>query len=155
MVSFYYRIRLLQGSDGTWNLFEAAISALVSRLHGKKLFLLELTSSRAVELDVGIICACLPHLPALFRRLKENVSASSSRQLKPRFISKAWKRFFSSGIFSKLNSKQLDPEACKASNAMYLETNILGSRPGEGRFLESGIHPRRESLIGSTNGREG
>lgn len=153
-VSFYYRILLIQGVDYSWNITKAAILTLVSRSHGKSYSFLELTYSRAVELDVGIICACLPHLPPLFRRLREKYSVFSSEQLKPRNASKIWKRIFTSGPFSKRNSKQLDPEAHNDSKEMYLETNIIGSQPGEGKFLGSGIHPWHESSVEFARGRE-
>ncbi|KAL8930863.1 MAG: hypothetical protein Q9208_000404 [Pyrenodesmia sp. 3 TL-2023] len=62
IISLHYRIILLRSTDDVWNVVPVLILG-------------------TVEFNMGLICACLPTLPALFRR-----SSIFSRKTKPSYV---------------------------------------------------------------------
>ena len=93
--------------------------------------LLEITMlrrSRVIELNIGTVCASLPYLPAFYHphRLKHSqVSALKT-----------------------LTNKMNPFRSRRKTRDDRLETGILGSVQGEGKFLESGD---LTDITGSTN----
>lgn len=72
---------------------------------------------RVTEMNVGTICASLPFLPAFFQR----------HRLKPSHVTAL--RTFTNKIKPFRSSRKMRDDR--------LETGILGSAQGEGKFLES------------------
>ncbi|KAL8799065.1 MAG: hypothetical protein Q9182_006161 [Xanthomendoza sp. 2 TL-2023] len=66
IISLHYRIVLARGNDNIWNVTPVLVIS-------------------TVEFNIGIICSCLPTLPALFRRAPF-ASSSSSRAAKKAYI---------------------------------------------------------------------
>lgn len=89
-----------------------------------------------IELNVGIICSCIPHIACFFRQRRS--ATSYIRSLK-KLRSKFW-RNHGSGT-EKLN----DVESPALSNPR-LRTEILGTIQGEGKFMETGVVIKTEAL---------
>ena len=87
-----------------------------------------------LELCIAIVCACLVTLRPLFIRF-HGYSKSGNQNDSP----KAEKP--SNSIFRKPWSRE-----SSRSKAAYLETDILRSVGGEGKFLKSGDFPELDSL---------
>lgn len=122
-------MRLSQGVDLLWNFFKAGILKLVSCPHSMRAF------SSGVNVWQGCriryryhMCLLASSTAHSFRRLRENRSASNLKLCRR-----------SGNEFSPLDDS---PSAISSSqiqrlstspNAIYLETTILGSRPGDGQ----------------------
>ena len=98
---------------------------------GTTVFLLEptmLRHTRVIELNIGTICASLPFLPALYQH----------HRLKPSQLA---------ALKTSTNKIKLFQSSPKMRDDR-LETGILGSVQGEGKFLVSGD---LTNITGSTN----
>ena len=106
--------------DATYHLFQVQLWTFVnsSSLH----CLDKLTDgyAREVEITTGLICGCLPILPALFRhmnpRIQSKISSTAGSNLP-----KLGKRSFLSSRHSNCNSKYLGPDDPRLLYAEYLE----------------------------------
>jgi len=107
--------------------------------------------SRIVEICVGIMVGCMPHLASLLRHQSRSaLSALSLKNLKRKLVYPWSKRSKSDSAegFHELNDVAPD-----AAQAMYLETGILGSVRGKGKFLDSGVCPQKLWIADKTNER--
>jgi hypothetical protein len=114
-VGLYFRIKEWTRSDLSWNLPP-------------------ITLSTVIELTLGIICGSVPYLPAIFRRHSAQFSpAAKLRELH----SKYWTRLRStdSERLPHVQSSSKEPKQKK----VQVETRILGSIQGKGKFVKSGI----------------
>lgn len=126
----YFRVPEANGEDLTWNGLPAAALSVV-------------------EAAVGVICASVPHIPAFFRRHSSQFSRVTN---------------FLQGLLSILRgrSKAKDtgqpksiegPRSKEATPRIPLiETEILGSVKGKGRFWKSGRWGHPSSADQSSNG---
>ncbi|MCJ1346583.1 hypothetical protein MMC31_004801, partial [Peltigera leucophlebia] len=115
-LGLYYRILLSNDSD--WTRHEVGLGSTV-----------------ILEMTLGIICGCMPYLAPMLKRwylrwsqlslLKNLMSRISSLRKRPG-------RSPGSAGFSEIESRP--------PNDHYLETNILRSVKGEGKFLGSQFH---------------
>lgn len=91
---------------------------------------------------MGIICGCMPYLAGYFRRLHlKSIQIPLLKSITHRISSTFSRRFGHYKKSSTFNRMDSHPK-----NEHYLETNILGSVQGKGRFLDSGNHTQREWL---------
>ncbi|MCJ1235715.1 hypothetical protein MMC14_003686 [Varicellaria rhodocarpa] len=87
-----------------------------------------------IEITTGIVCGCLPILPALFRHLIPKVQSKASSSASSHFP-KLGKRSFHSSRHSKGASKYLGPDDPRLLHAEYLEL-------GEGNYQKTHDGPR-------------
>ena len=67
IVGLVYRVEFGTHPDATWNLFSVNIVKLVDGRRINSCISL-LISNSTVEVDVGILCACMPCFPSIFKR---------------------------------------------------------------------------------------
>ena len=94
--------------------------------------------SSIVEMALGVICGCMPYLAPLIRRIRQKSSSLSLKHLLSRLTPRLPRRSKQSSSGSNLHRISSHP-----SNDAYLETQILGSATGEGKFLRSGFHSQK------------
>ena len=111
----------------------------------------ELTYCRAVELSVGVICGCMPHLVSLFRHHRVKSALSILKQLSSRVTSKISKRSLLSEEGNGVKLNDFDRVDSNPSNEHYIETQVLGSVKGEGKIFRSGDHAQREWFWRASN----
>lgn len=97
------------------------------------------------EMTMGIICGCMPYLAPLFKRwyLK-----SSQLYMAKNFMSRITFRFSRRSHRSKKSPSFIRMES-HPKERHYLETNILGSVTGAGKFLDS-ENPRQSEWLERT-----
>ncbi|KAF6235751.1 hypothetical protein HO173_005946 [Letharia columbiana] len=116
-IGLYFRIPESVNSDLTWN--EPPASGMA-----------------VVEATAGVICGSVPHLPALFRRYSPQFSCIT-HLLRLSYRSR----------FKKRDANQ-SPDTRTASSKrptqqkLQVDTEVLGSIKGEGKFLKSGRFSR-------------
>ena len=102
-----------------------------------------LNTCSIVETNVGIICGCMPHLASVFRQLRNRLRQSTVyKSLKSRATS-MFTRHLATSKGSSARNQNFERVSSKHSENIYLETNILGSARGKGKFLDSGNHPQQ------------
>ncbi len=94
-----------------------------------------------LEMSFGVICGCMPYLASFFKRQHPKSPGTSLKHFFSRLTTKLLKRSKQSSTSRPFNRISSHPP----TNA-YLETHILGSVKGGGKFLESGVHPQKEWL---------
>ncbi|ESZ95193.1 hypothetical protein SBOR_4424 [Sclerotinia borealis F-4128] len=97
-----------------------------------------------VEMSVTVICGSMPYLTSLFRRL----NGGRSKLLAPlqNILSRSYLFNRSRGSSSRRHQFRSDepfPSSIELSNNPHLETNILGTMNGEGRFLKTVDYPQK------------
>lgn len=97
------------------------------------------------EITTGIICSCLPALPALFRRYftPTPLSSSTSRSRRPSSHRKSQTKYLNTSVFGTKDSKQISD---------YYSTNDGSQLRPDEEFLELENYDRtNESGISSIN----
>ncbi|MCJ1366546.1 hypothetical protein MMC16_005675 [Acarospora aff. strigata] len=124
VLGLYYRVRVVRSTDFSWQMLPVITLVIV-------------------EINVGVICSCMPHLASFFRH--HHTYLTFFRSLTSRLFSsiKSSKRsFFSSHKSSPDESFDHVDARPSSDQSPYLETQILkSSARGDGRFLESGEFP--------------
>lgn len=108
--SNYVRLRIVHG---TWLLFSLHCKYCDGRTEPFKL-----SQPRVIELNIGTICASLPCLPAFYKH----------HRLKPSQVA----------ALKTITNKIKPFSSSRKTSHNHLETGILGSVQGEGKFLKSG-----------------
>ena len=91
---------------------------------------------RVLEMSLGVICGCMPYLAGFFKRNRTSLpQLSFLKNLLSRITSGVTGRFKSSKPNSDFNRV-----GSNAPQDVYLESHILGSVKGAGKFMESGVH---------------
>lgn len=114
----------------------------------------ELTYCRAVELYMGIICGCMPHLAPFFRHHRVKSVFSTLKQLSSPITSKFSKRSLLSEERNGAELNNFDRVNSNPSNEHSIETPVLGSVKREEKFLCSGDHAQREWFWRASNSAE-
>ena len=110
--------------------FSSRAYHVVSRRHNKGCMARLIISPRVIEINVGTICACLPHLATFYRH----------------HFSKYDKVAAIKTFTSRINPFRLG----KKSAEHRLGTHILGSARGEGKFLKSDDFSNATTLTTAT-----
>lgn len=158
VMGLYYRIGLMRETDFTWNMPPVMTLASVTPIFCARregFCSAKLTGRSIVEMNVGIICGCMPHLAAFFRQHPIKSShLSPFRRLASRLGPKLSKRSF---FAEKGSDDSFDRVASQTPpNNHYLGTQILeSSAQGEGKFLQSGEWERHGWLDQSASASAG
>lgn len=95
-----------------------------------------------IELSTGTMCGCMPYLTSFFRRLTFKTSQLSLLKS----IKSGISNLFSRGFHSTRRSSSYDRANSDSGIEHYLETRILGSVSGKGKFMGSKHSTQREWL---------
>ena len=90
-------------------------------------------------MSLGVICGCMPYLASFFKRQRPKSPGTHLKRLISRIKSKLSRGSKDSSTGSSFNRINSPP-----SDDAYLESHILGSAKGGGKFLESGVHPQKD-----------
>lgn len=108
VVALYYRVETAKKPDVTWYLGIVCLTAII-------------------ELNIGIICSCMPHIVYFSRHHNDSLNYITSLKA---LRSKIWRhRTPESEKYSLVNPDSSNPR---------LKTEILGTVQGEGRFMKTG-----------------
>ncbi|MCJ1272014.1 hypothetical protein MMC22_011920 [Lobaria immixta] len=136
VINSYYRVRLQQAQDPMW----ATVPMLVSS---------------AVEINVGIIVGCMPHLTSIFRlhstkflrfsplsHLQSGISGSVS-----------WLKRLKKSSKPSSDCPSLTSDKAEGHDA-YLKTEILGSVNGKGGLMTSLRYPQKVGIKTKGSGKQ-
>ena len=106
---------------------------------------------RTLELSLGVICGCMPYLAGFFKRQRPKMPQLSSMRGILSYITSV---FTSRSRHHRSSSKSSELIA-PSDKDPYLETHILGSVKGGGKFVQSGVYPQKAWLDETTESRRG
>ena len=146
-LGLYYRIVL--ANDFNWTLHEIPLCSLVYVLDRGNLYGAD--RLRVIEMTLGIICGCMPYVASTLKQWQPTSS--------PMYLLKEIK----SRITMKLNKRSSESGKSESSHEVFihpkqdhrLETRILGSIQGGGKFLGSQSPQQREWFNRSTGSQRG
>ncbi|KAI4286715.1 MAG: hypothetical protein L6R35_004031 [Caloplaca aegaea] len=113
----YFRVLLYRSPDLTWNLAPVLATLYIYFLLSWESYRTDI-ELRVVELNIGTICASLPTLPAFYKH----------HRLKPAQLA----------ALRTMTNKFRPFRSSRTARNDCLDTAILGSAKGEGKFLTSG-----------------
>ena len=93
-------------------------------------------------MNLEIICGCMPHLAGFFKRKGPDTPLLSPiKSLASRITSGITRRFKSSE-----STSNFDRVKSQSASDPYLESYILESVKGSGKFMQSGVQPQKTWL---------
>lgn len=153
VLNAYYRVKLEQNDDVTWNVIPVLITSCVP-IHFLTRYTRQVTKPSAnsiVEINVGIIVGCMPILSSQLRTLFSSLSSLHSRSVEYIRSRLLRSRKQSSNASDGSDHMQMSPPP----NDIFLESQLLGSMQGKGTFLQSAEFPQCDWLMRSAMSAQG
>lgn len=136
VINSYYRVRLQQAQDIMW----ATVPMLISSV---------------VEINVGIIVGCMPHLTSVFRLHSIKFLRFSPLSHLQSGISRSvsWLKRFKKSSKPSSDYPSLTSDKTEGHDA-YLKTEIVGSVNGKGGFMPSLRYPQKVGIETKGSGKQ-